>query len=123
MKFGEAMVSMENGKKVRIKSWPEHMYVALGTTKGEIVDQNGKVLGLGSCFTYEWELYNETVPISTLKEGEYFEFSNQKYRIIPRWMLEHVEYKPDGFTIPAIRCYKHSELLTCFTPYCIVVKI
>ena len=122
MKFGEAMVSMENGKKVRIKSWPKEKYISLDKDS-EITDENNRVIGLGSCLTYECELYTETVPISTLKEGDYFTFDGNKYRIVPKWMLENVGYAPKGFSIPAIRCYVHKDVLTCFTPDCIVIKL
>lgn len=121
MKFAEAMKNLEEGKKVRLKSWPKEKYISL--RDNEVNDEYNKPVSLGSCFNYEWELYTDKVYISTLKEGDYFEYYNLRYRIIPKWMLEHVVLKPEGFTIPAIRCYEDKYILTCFTPCCIVIKL
>lgn len=125
MKFAEAMRNLEEGKKVRIKSWSERHYVSLNTHK-EIIDEYGKVVGLGSCLTYEWELYNDVVKLCNIPIGRLFKYSGDTYRRLDSYMLEYAPTKLAGFTIPVARHnqtgYKHGEI-TVFTPDCLVEKV
>lgn len=89
MKFCMAMVALEQGKKVRAKSWKEDYYIfmdgaVLKSSTGSVIGSiDSVVIGVA------WELYSESVKLNTLKEGESFMYNTRRYTVIPQYLKHH----------------------------------
>lgn len=125
MKFAEAMKMLEEGKKVRITSWPKTKFISLDKDN-EIRDENNKCINIGTCFSYQWELYREQIQVKDIKEGELFEYGERMYRRAPSYMMEYAPVISNGFTIVAARHNQDGYVngtLTVFMPNCLVYKL
>lgn len=58
MKFSEAMKLLEEGKKVRLKSWHLNEYIFIDSL-GTIRDEQGEMYKI-SCMNSDWEEYIES---------------------------------------------------------------
>lgn len=78
MKLSEAIKALEDGKKIRMSSWPKIFYIYYSPEQSSLLDSKGNVwYGLFSTMFLthnSWELYKETVPgkeaIQLLYEGK-----------------------------------------------------
>lgn len=97
--FIQALTHLKEGKKVRITTWSKDMYIHITPIYKRVEDQNNKEfhLACGECImndNWKWELYDESIPVSTLKPGDVFSFSGlpgKKYRLLPAYMMEYVK--------------------------------
>lgn len=81
---------------------------------------------MGTCFSYNWEIYNEQILVKDIKEGELFTYDGHMYRRVPDYMMEYSTTIVKDFTIVAARHnqsgYTNGEI-TVFTPTCLVHKL
>lgn len=89
MKFSEAVKLLEDGKKIRQKSWLRTSYVYL--KDGYVCNNSGKLIDLEtrSC-SEEWEEYIEKVIVSSLKVGDKFRHgTDEVFLILPDEMKKY----------------------------------
>lgn len=89
MKFCMAMVALEQGKKVRLSTWCKDDYIFL--KNGLIFHQGNMPYDIPSTVPMHssWELYTESVKLSTLKEGDSFMYNTRRYTVIPQYLKHH----------------------------------
>lgn len=118
MKFSDAVRHYEQGKSIRLKTWPPGSKMTPDVPNG--------YLDFEKVVKEEWELYTEPeVKLSEIKDGELFEYADNQYRKVPSYLQEY-SHCTDIYPIMAIR-HKHKEYkrggLVSFTSDCLVKKV
>ncbi len=131
--FSKAITYLKQGKKVRISCWENNMYIFIDTKCGKcyLSQTNGSnfPISVVDCITndnWKWELYDESVEVGTLKEGDLFSFTGlhgKQWRLLPAYMMDYVgkvrNVPSDNIMLPCIAhagfdkpdlCYVASDL-------------